>query len=458
MALSTNTYTYAGGAQTFAVNFALGFIQRSDVKVRVNLAVDGSGDPVYTAFTWIDDSAISVTPTLTIGDSVLLERTVSKTALKVNFSNNTDVTPANLDLSAKHGLMVYQELADGRIAGSESPAEAADRSTLQANAAAASAAAALVSEGLADVDAIATAADVVTTNADVVLTNTDATSTAADRIAVAADLVATNQDTIDTAADVVLTNADVVSAEADKVQTGLDRIAVAADLVSTDANQISAAADAAAAAVSASEAAASAAEAVGQPEDAGLTSISGLTTAADKMIYTTGADTYTVADLTAAGRALLDDADAAAQLVTLGAAPLASPTFTGVPSGPTATAGDGTTQFATTKYTDDAISAAEQQISVIAHASMLDVSVSSPTTNFQVGFASITRTDTGNYDFVFSTARASVDYIVLAQCKGAATSRTPSITSLSATGFTVNVRVISSGGSSDQEFDLSVSS
>jgi hypothetical protein len=55
-----------------------------------------------------------------------------------------------------------------------------------------------------------------------------------------------------------------------------------------------------------------------QPLDAGLTSISGLTTAADKMIYTTASDTYAVADLTSAGRALLDDADAAAQRTTLG--------------------------------------------------------------------------------------------------------------------------------------------
>jgi hypothetical protein len=55
-----------------------------------------------------------------------------------------------------------------------------------------------------------------------------------------------------------------------------------------------------------------------QPLDAGLTSISGLTTAADKMIYTTASDTYAVADLTTAGRALLDDADAAAQRTTLG--------------------------------------------------------------------------------------------------------------------------------------------
>ena len=52
--------------------------------------------------------------------------------------------------------------------------------------------------------------------------------------------------------------------------------------------------------------------------DAGLLSIAGLTTAADKMIYTTALDTYAVADLTAAGRALLDDANVAAQRITLG--------------------------------------------------------------------------------------------------------------------------------------------
>jgi len=55
-----------------------------------------------------------------------------------------------------------------------------------------------------------------------------------------------------------------------------------------------------------------------QAADAGLQSISGLTTAANKMIYTTASDTYAVADLTAAGRAILDDADAEAQRATLG--------------------------------------------------------------------------------------------------------------------------------------------
>ena len=48
-----------------------------------------------------------------------------------------------------------------------------------------------------------------------------------------------------------------------------------------------------------------------QDVDAGLTSISGLTTAADKMIYTTGSDTYAVADLNATSRALLGTANIA---------------------------------------------------------------------------------------------------------------------------------------------------
>lgn len=55
-----------------------------------------------------------------------------------------------------------------------------------------------------------------------------------------------------------------------------------------------------------------------QAYDAGLQSIAGLTTAADRMIYTTAADTYAVTTLTAAGRALIDDANASAQRTTLG--------------------------------------------------------------------------------------------------------------------------------------------
>ena len=61
-----------------------------------------------------------------------------------------------------------------------------------------------------------------------------------------------------------------------------------------------------------------------QAYDAGLASIAGLTTAADRMIYTTASDVYAVATLTSAGRAILDDADAAAQRTTLGLGTIAT--------------------------------------------------------------------------------------------------------------------------------------
>ena len=61
-----------------------------------------------------------------------------------------------------------------------------------------------------------------------------------------------------------------------------------------------------------------------QAYDPALASIAGLTTVADRMIYTTASDTYAVTTLTSAGRAILDDVDAAAQRTTLGLGTIAT--------------------------------------------------------------------------------------------------------------------------------------
>lgn len=61
-----------------------------------------------------------------------------------------------------------------------------------------------------------------------------------------------------------------------------------------------------------------------QAYDAGLLSIAAATTAADKMLYTTALDVYAVTDLTSFARTLLDDANAATALATLGAQASAS--------------------------------------------------------------------------------------------------------------------------------------
>ena len=58
--------------------------------------------------------------------------------------------------------------------------------------------------------------------------------------------------------------------------------------------------------------------AIYQPVDATLTSISATGSAADKMLYTTGVDTWAEAAITSAGRSLVAGSNAAAQLATLG--------------------------------------------------------------------------------------------------------------------------------------------
>lgn len=138
MALTTLEYVYSGQA-TFPVTFALGNLSRDYVTVRVNFAVDGSGDPLYYSdYSWLSDAELQING-LSLGDTVSIVRTVPKEELVSPFSAGADITRRNLDAQSKQAIMGLQEILDGRFDSDEAPATSADRAEQAANQASADA-------------------------------------------------------------------------------------------------------------------------------------------------------------------------------------------------------------------------------------------------------------------------------------------------------------------------------
>ena len=107
-----------------------------------------------------------------------------------------------------------------------------------------------------------------------------------------------------------------------------------------------------------------------------------------------------------------DYATAAQGVLAAAAAPLASPTFTGVPAAPTATAGTDTTQVATTAFVRDEI---PNQLNATGSAPLYGCRAwvnfdGSGTIRASGNVASVTRNNTGDFSITFTTAMPDADY------------------------------------------------
>jgi hypothetical protein len=111
--------TVGNGSSQYPINFTLGYNSQDEVKCQVNGAVDGLGDPVYSALTWINPGLVEVAGGPFDGDDDLVfTRTVDKTELIHDYSNGEAIEELNLDESNKQTLMAIHEVLDGRL---ESP-------------------------------------------------------------------------------------------------------------------------------------------------------------------------------------------------------------------------------------------------------------------------------------------------------------------------------------------------
>lgn len=113
MPYSVNEYVYSGGDPLFPVNFALGYLKKSDVAAFVRGEVDGLGGQVYRTFTWVGDSNIRLDSAPAVGSRVVVRRTVSKTDLPIDTATS-DVTRASIAQAFKHQMMAFHEVSDGR--------------------------------------------------------------------------------------------------------------------------------------------------------------------------------------------------------------------------------------------------------------------------------------------------------------------------------------------------------
>jgi hypothetical protein len=188
-----------------------------------------------------------------------------------------------------------------------------------------------------------------------------------------------------------------------------------------------------------------------QAYDAGLQSISGLTTAADRTIYTTAADTYAVTTLTSFGRSIMDDADAAAGRTTLGLGTMATQAASAVAiTGGTVAAATLTGDVAAARITGALNASGSAPIYAPRAWVNFDGSGTigtNQTIRSSGNVASVFKTASGSYTITFTTAMPDANYAISGSCTG--TFGGSSVTLQSVSSGTMQIGTSYSGGTFD---------
>lgn len=114
---SVNIYVVdavTAASKQFAVNFTLGYLSRDHVTAFVEGEVDGSGDQIFRTITWINDGLVQLSGTLTVGQTVRVQRTTPADSLIHDFQAGAVLKEANLDEANLQALMIIHEIFDGR--------------------------------------------------------------------------------------------------------------------------------------------------------------------------------------------------------------------------------------------------------------------------------------------------------------------------------------------------------
>ena len=186
-----------------------------------------------------------------------------------------------------------------------------------------------------------------------------------------------------------------------------------------------------------------------QPLDATLTTMAGVTTAANTMLYFTGVDTAASASITAFGRTLIDDVDAAASRTTLGLGTMATQASTAVSiTGGTVAAGTLSGNVLAANITN-ALNASGSAPIYACRAWVLFNGTGIPAITASGNVTSITDNGTGNYTVNFTTAMQDANYAVTGSVTASFGGASLGTASQSSAGVTVSSS--SNGGAFDAD-------